>query len=82
MTTATIRDLRTSFPRLKQLIAKEGEVVVTDRGRPAYVLRAYTPRRPAKRSGFDYFARLTARQPRLLSAAASKSLDEANRGDR
>ena len=82
MKTATIRDLRTSFPRLKQLIAKEGEVIVTDRGRPAYVLRSYTERRPAKRSGVDYFARLAARQPRPISRAASKALDDANRGDR
>ena len=82
MATATVRDLRTRFPRLKQLIAQEGEVIVTDRGRPAYVLRSYSARRPAKRSGVDYFARLVARQPRPLSAAASRALDEANRGDR
>lgn len=82
MKTATIRELRTSFPRLKQVIAEQGELIVTDRGRPAYVLRSYTPRRPAKRSGTDYFARLTSRQPRPLSAAASKALDDANRGDR
>lgn len=30
----------------------------------------------------DYFARLIARQPRPLSAEASRALDEANRGDR
>ena len=41
MATATIRDLRTQFPRLKELIAREGEVIVTDHGRPAFVLRSY-----------------------------------------
>jgi antitoxin (DNA-binding transcriptional repressor) of toxin-antitoxin stability system len=82
MATATVRDLRTRFPRLKELIAKEGEVIVTDRGRPAYVLRSYTARRPPQRSAVDYFARLTSHQPRPLSAAESKALDEANRGDR
>ena len=82
MPTATIRDLRTQFPRLKQLIEKEGELIVTDRGRPAYVLRSYTARRPAKRSGVDYFARLAARQPHPLSSRASAALDVANRGDR
>jgi antitoxin (DNA-binding transcriptional repressor) of toxin-antitoxin stability system len=82
MKTATIRELRTSFPRLKQVIAAEGELIVTDRGRPAYVLRSYVHRRPAKRSATDYFARLTSRQRRPLSAAASKALDDANRGDR
>jgi antitoxin (DNA-binding transcriptional repressor) of toxin-antitoxin stability system len=82
MATATIRDLRTRFPRLKQLVAKEGEVIVTDRGRPAYVLRSYSARRPPQRSTVDYFARLVANQPRPLSAEASRALDEANRGDR
>jgi antitoxin (DNA-binding transcriptional repressor) of toxin-antitoxin stability system len=82
MATATIRDLRTQFPRLKEIIAKEGELIVTDRGRPAYILRSYTARRPAKPSGVDYFARLANKQPRPLSARASEALDEANRGDR
>ena len=82
MATATIRDLRTRFPRLKDMIAREGEVIVTDRGRPAYVLRPYAGP-PAKRSGkVDYFARLKAHQPRPLSAEAARDLDQANRGDR
>jgi hypothetical protein len=37
MATATICDLRTRFPRLKELVAREGEAIVTDRGRPAFV---------------------------------------------
>lgn len=82
MTKATIRDLRTQFPRLKQALAREGEILVTERGRPAYVLRAYrAARRPAVQK-IDYFARLKARQPRPLSARTSRALDEANRGDR
>jgi antitoxin (DNA-binding transcriptional repressor) of toxin-antitoxin stability system len=80
--TATVRDLRTHFPRLKLLVARDGEVVVTDHGKPAFVLRAYLPpaRPPAK--GIDYFRRLTARQPRSLSAVAVRALDEQDRGER
>ncbi|HEY4395184.1 MAG TPA: hypothetical protein VGP64_14030 [Polyangia bacterium] len=82
MTRATVRDLRTQFPRLKQAIACEGEILVTERGRPAYVLRAYrAARRPAVEK-IDYLGRLKARQARPLSARASRALDEANRGER
>ena len=82
MTRATIRDLRTQFPRLKQVIDREGEILVTERGRPAYVLRAYRATRHPTVGKIDYLARLKARQPRPLSARASRALDDANRGDR
>jgi antitoxin (DNA-binding transcriptional repressor) of toxin-antitoxin stability system len=47
MATASIRDLRTRFPEIRRLLEQEGEVVVTDRGRPVIVLRLYheAPRR-------------------------------------
>jgi antitoxin (DNA-binding transcriptional repressor) of toxin-antitoxin stability system len=82
MTKATVRDLRTQFPRLKQVIAREGELLVTERGRPAYVLRAYRAARHPSTERIDYFARLRSRQPRPLSARASRALDDANRGER
>lgn len=82
MATVTIRDLRTRFPKLKQLVSREGEVVVTDRGRPAYVLRAITPPKTTKPPRIDYYQRLKLRQPRPLPRSASEALDEANRGDR
>jgi prevent-host-death family protein len=82
MATVTIRDLRTRFPMLKQVVAREGEVIVTDRGRPAYVLRSYSAPRSKPAGKVDYFARLKAHQPRPLSARAARELDEANRGDR
>ena len=82
MTRATIRDLRTQFPRLKQVIDREGEILVTERGRPAYVLRAYRAAHRSVVEKVDYLARLKARQPRPLSARASRALDDANRGDR
>lgn len=82
MKTASVRDLRTNFPRVRALIEREGELVVTERGKPLYVLRPYAP--PAKHNAepVDYFARLKTRQPRRLSAAASRALDEADRGER
>lgn len=70
------------FPKLKAIIALEGELIVTDHGRPAYVLRAYTPPRAKRPAPIDYFARLKAKQPRPLSRAASKALDEHDRGER
>ena len=81
MATATIRDLRTKFPKVKELVAREGEVVVTDHGEPTFVLRAY---RPVKTSAprVDYFRRLKGRQPRPLSSSAARALDEADRGER
>ncbi len=82
MATATVRDLRTRFPRIKEVVAREGEVIVTDRGRPSYVLRLYTDRPRPHPERVDYFARLKASQPRPLSARASRALDDANRGDR
>jgi antitoxin (DNA-binding transcriptional repressor) of toxin-antitoxin stability system len=81
MTTATIRDLRTRFPRLKVLLEHEGQIVITDRGRPAFVLRAFE-KPPECVERVDYYERLRSRQPRPLSVRASRALDEANRGER
>jgi antitoxin (DNA-binding transcriptional repressor) of toxin-antitoxin stability system len=82
MTKATVRDLRTRFPRLKRAIAREGEILVTEHGRPAYVLLAYPAARHPSAERIDYFERLRSRQPRPLSTRASRALDEANRGER
>lgn len=82
MATATVRDLRTQFPRLKRLVEHEGEVVVTSRGKPAFVLRAYRQPVAGRTKRVDYFGRLRARQPKPLSAAAARALDESDRGER
>jgi antitoxin (DNA-binding transcriptional repressor) of toxin-antitoxin stability system len=82
MSQASVRDLRTSFPRVRQLIERDGEVIVTERGKPTYILRAYQSPPNTTRKSMDYFARLKSRQPRALSAAASRALDEADRGER
>jgi prevent-host-death family protein len=82
MATATIRDLRNHFPKVKEIVEAEGEVIVTDKGRPKYKLTLYTPTQ-AKRTGRpkDYIARMRRFQKRPLSRAAAKSLEVENRGE-
>ena len=80
--TATVRDLRNHFPRVKKLVEAEGEVVVTDQGTPRFRLTLYTPADEKIPPPKDYLARLRRHQPRPISAAAAAALDEANRGTR
>lgn len=83
MATTTIRDLRNHFPRVKEMVEAEGEVIVTDRGEPKYKLALYTAGQARKRSPFkDYMARLSRHQPRPISVKAAKALVEENRGSR
>ncbi|HUE89665.1 MAG TPA: hypothetical protein VMO26_26615 [Vicinamibacterales bacterium] len=81
--TATVRELRNHFPKVRKLVETEGEVVVTEQGTPKYRLTRFTPaagrKAPAPK---DYLRRLRRHQPRPLSAAAARALDEANRGTR
>jgi hypothetical protein len=80
---ATIRELRNKFPKIRKLIEEEGEVLVTERGTPRYRLTRYVSRGhnnfPASK---NYLARLRRHQPRPLSAAAARALDNLNRGER
>jgi antitoxin (DNA-binding transcriptional repressor) of toxin-antitoxin stability system len=81
--TATVRDLRNHFPRVKKLVEEQGEVVVTERGTAKYRLVLHTPAVRTKAPGRkDYMARLRRHQPRPLSRAEATALDEANRGAR
>jgi len=82
MRTASIRDLRTRFPAVRRLLEQEGEVVVTDHGKPVVVLRPYDESRPRRQPPIDYYARLRRRMPRPLAAAARRALDEAARAER
>lgn len=81
--TATIRDLRNRFPQIRKLIEQEGEVLVTDQGKPAFRLTPYVvPQRARAPMAKDYLARMRRHQPRSLTAAAARALHDANRGDR
>lgn len=80
---ASIRDLRNRFPKVRKLLESEGEVVLTERGKARYRLTLYTPPAPAKEPPpKDYMARIKRHQPKPMSRAAAKALDEDNRGDR
>lgn len=41
--TATVRELRNHFPKVRKLVETEGEVVVTERGTAKYRLTRFTP---------------------------------------
>ena len=83
MATTTIRDLRNHFPKVKEMVETEGEVIVTDNGQPKYKLTLYTPPPSRKPKGSkDYMARLRRHQARPIPAVAAKSLNDENRGER
>lgn len=75
--TATVRELRNHFPKVRKLVETEGEVVVTEQGTPKYRLTRFTPAgRKAAPAPKDYLRRLRRHQPRPLSAVAARALDE------
>jgi antitoxin (DNA-binding transcriptional repressor) of toxin-antitoxin stability system len=79
----TIRDLRNRFPRVRALVESKGEVLLTDRGVARYRLTLYAgPAATSEPAPKDYLARLKRLQPRPMSAAAARALDEENRGGR
>jgi antitoxin (DNA-binding transcriptional repressor) of toxin-antitoxin stability system len=80
--TATIRELRTDFRSVKRKIEQHGEIVITDHGTPAFVLKPVI-RPPLKRGRpLDYYARLLKRQPKPMPAAETRRFWEEERGDR
>ena len=82
MTTASIRDLRTKFPQVRRIVETEGEVVVTERGEPRFLLRPYVRPVSRKPRRVDFYKRLVARMPKMLTEKQSRAIDELNRGDR
>jgi antitoxin (DNA-binding transcriptional repressor) of toxin-antitoxin stability system len=81
-TISTIRDLRNHFPKVRKLVESEGEVLLTERGKPRYRLVLYTPPQTATPPKVDYWARLKGYQPEPMTADEARALDEENRGDR
>jgi antitoxin (DNA-binding transcriptional repressor) of toxin-antitoxin stability system len=80
--TATVRDLRNHFPKVRKLVLTEGEVLLTEKGEPKYRLTLYTPAPEKKAPVVDYWARLNSYQPQSLTAAQAREIHEENRGDR
>ena len=77
--TATIRQLRTDFRSVKRSIEQHGEVVVTDHGEPAYVIKLLPAPAKKRRPLPDYYARLRKRQPKGLSAEETRQFWEEER---
>jgi antitoxin (DNA-binding transcriptional repressor) of toxin-antitoxin stability system len=80
--TASVRDLRNHFPKVRKILEEEGEVLLTESGTAKYRLVPYSA--PPKKTPpvIDYWTRLNSYQPTQISAAASRALDDENRGDR
>ena len=77
--TATIRELRTDFRSVKRKIEQHGEILITDHGEPAYVLKP-VPQSPKKSAPLpNYYDRLLRRQPRPLSAEDTRRFWEEER---
>jgi antitoxin (DNA-binding transcriptional repressor) of toxin-antitoxin stability system len=80
--TASVRDLRNHFPKIRKILAEEGEVLLTESGKAKYRLVPYSA--PLKKTPppIDYWARLNSYQPNAISAEDARSLHDENRGDR
>ncbi len=80
--TASIRELRTDFRSVKRKIEQHGEIVITDRGEPTYLLKSL-PQQPAKRGRlFDHYERLLKRQPKAIRAEEMRQFWQEERGER
>ena len=84
MSTATvsIRELRTDFRSVKRKVEEFGKVTITDNGEPAYVIEPVTPKPKKRRPLPDYMAQLLKRQPKPMSAKATREFWDYERGDR
>mgnify|MGYP001093769071 CR=1 FL=1 len=80
--TATVRELRNRFPEIRKRLESEGEVLVTERGKPRYRLTLYAPRQEPSAPAVDYWERLKSYQPRSMTRAQSRKLHDENRGER
>lgn len=78
----SIRDLRNRFPKVRKLVETLGEVILTEKGKPRYRLTLYSPASAETPPRIDYWARLTAYQPRSMTKAQARALHDENRGDR
>lgn len=80
--TASIRDLRNHFPKVRKLVETQGEVLLSENGKTRYRLLLHTEAKTPAAPPVDYWARLTAYQPAPLTAAQARALHDDNRGER
>jgi len=79
--TATIRELRTDFRSVKRKIEQHGEIIITDNGDPAYVIKPVAQKPKRRAVAPDYYARLIQIMPKPMTQEESRRLQEENRGD-
>ena len=79
---ATVRDLRNNFPKVRKLVETEGDVLLTEKGTPKYRLTLYTPTPDKSAPAVDYWARLNSYQPESMTEAQARVVHEENRGER
>lgn len=80
--TASIREIRTDFRSVKRKIEQHGEIVITDNGEPAYVLKALPRKRKERPPLPDYYARLLEQRPKPMSEQETAEFWEEERGGR
>jgi len=79
---ASVRDLRNRFTEVRRRLEAEGEVLVTERGKPRYRLSLYTLKPEKVPPAVDYWARLNSYQPKPITRSQSQKLHAENRGER
>jgi antitoxin (DNA-binding transcriptional repressor) of toxin-antitoxin stability system len=79
--TASIRELRTDFRSVKRKMEEHGEIVITDHGEPAFVLKPLPQAGRRHVPPRDYYSRLLRRQPKRISDADTRSFWEGERGE-
>ncbi len=64
---------------MKRKIEQHGEVLVTDRGEPAYLLRSFPRETPTQARLPDYYGKLVKRQPKAFTAEETRAFWEEER---
>ena len=80
--TASIRELRTDFRAVKRKIEQYGEIIITDNGEPAFILKPVAKKAKVATVIPDYYARVVRRQPTAMAEEATHQFHQDNRGDR
>jgi len=68
------------LPKIRHLVETKGEVIVTERGKPRFLLRPYQAPLSKGPPAVDFYERLVARVPKRLAEDQSHATDQLNRG--
>jgi antitoxin (DNA-binding transcriptional repressor) of toxin-antitoxin stability system len=80
--TVTVRELQTNFHAVERKVEQHGTLIITDNGVPRYEFRPLQTQPKQRATMPDYMARLRKRQPKPMSAEATRRFWEEERGDR